>query len=248
MKLFQPSEFTGNGYGKTDKGKVRDHNEDSFLCDNTTGVYLVADGMGGHMAGETASGLCVDNVSSFFKDNTISDIEKSAAASLELANKAIYEAAALDTSKKGMGCTAALLVIKGNLYCGTWAGDSRIYLLRKGKLTQVTRDHSKVQMLVDAKIITAEQALTHPERNIITRSIGTKEAVEIDAVSGRLKENDIFLLCSDGVCGMMPEKEILGLLASENNPQSAAEKLVAAADEMDGSDNETAVVVRIMEK
>ncbi len=240
---------------QTDVGCVREINEDSGrllrpsgagqLSDKGT-LLVVADGMGGHSAGEVASQMAADVVSRLYYD---SREEPGAAlkAAVEEANRRIHSAAAADESKHGMGTTCtALALCRGTAYAAH-VGDSRLYMMRAGQLYQLSEDHSAVNEMVKMGIITKEQARTHEDKNVILRALGTSPEVEVSTVEPfGIREADQFLLCSDGLYDLVPDDEISAILAEAEDVHAAGERLIALARERGGHDNITVGIIAIM--
>ncbi|TMP53052.1 MULTISPECIES: protein phosphatase 2C domain-containing protein [unclassified Pseudoalteromonas] len=198
-----------SSYAITHRGAVRQLNEDAHVEINSHNLWVVADGMGGHEAGEVASQLVVDvirtQVEKFkLEDLNVSDIVKA----IEDANKQLTEYSAQYLSNKTAGSTVTALFVKNERYYILWVGDSRAYLLRNSKLTQVSRDHSQVNDLIDEGMISVEEAKNHPLSNVITRAVGVMDEVKVDVVEGDINTGDIFLLCSDGLTGELSDEEI----------------------------------------
>ena len=198
-----------SSYAITHRGAVRQLNEDAHVEINSHNLWVVADGMGGHEAGEVASQLVVDvirtQVEKFkLEDLNVSDIVKA----IEDANKQLTEYSAQYLSNKTAGSTVTALFVKNERYYILWVGDSRAYLLRNSKLTQVSRDHSQVNDLIDEGMISVEEAKNHPLSNVITRAVGVMDEVKVDIVEGDINTGDIFLLCSDGLTGELSDEEI----------------------------------------
>lgn len=240
--------------GRTDVGKVRPGNEDAFFADNERGVFIVADGMGGHVAGEVASQIVTETVGpgvcGAIGDGLRSDQLKARVLELiEEANQAILERAETEPEKRGMGTTLTLLaLVPDSKYLIQQVGDSRGYLLRDGMLNQITRDHTVVQQQVDRGALTPEQARDHPLSHILTRALGTEANVDADSFDDATKAGDIFLLCSDGLSGMLSDDAIEAILATPTaDLQDVADALVDAANAAGGLDNVTAVVVKVIE-
>jgi serine/threonine protein phosphatase PrpC len=226
---------------RTDKGRVREGNEDDKLTDKTMGLYAVADGMGGHQAGEVASATAIEALRAAVASGTpIRD-------AITLANDAVLERSAADERLRGMGTTmtAATLAAGGTLLIGH-VGDSRAYLVRDGELRQITEDHSLVEEMVRGGELTPEQAEVHPQRSVITRALGIDPGVEVDLYPVELQEGDRVLLCSDGLTGMVRTEEIAAVLQREPDPQKAASELVEAANEAGGEDNITVVLLDVV--
>ncbi|HEV8678237.1 MAG TPA: protein phosphatase 2C domain-containing protein [Stellaceae bacterium] len=232
-------------FAATHVGTVRNHNEDHFVNRPDLGVWAVADGAGGHQAGEVAARIVAE---------ALAEVPKGLAAAELLAEVRLrilhaHDSIRAEAARRGGGAilatTIVALLAHRDHYACLWAGDSRAYLLRGGRLSQVTHDHSLVQELVDAGAITPEEALTHPRGNVITRAVGADFSVlELDKVTDRLRRGDRFLLCSDGVSKIVPETEIARLLAADG--VSPAEHLIAAALDRNCDDNVTAVAVELL--
>jgi protein phosphatase len=250
----------------TDTGIVRTNNEDRLFAEDVVdlegkdfksyGIYIVADGMGGHQAGEIASDIAVKSISIIIKDKLetnekISDPNQLIAAAVEKANQEIYKTATTSPELFTMGTTVTLgLRLDERLYIGH-VGDSRAYLVRKNRLHQLTEDHSLVARLVKERIITAEEAKTHPDRNKIFRCLGIMEKVAVDSyqkVSGKkwlsLETGDILLFCSDGLSGYVSNAEILKCLLLPDGLERACRELVNLANSKGGEDNITIIAVR----
>jgi serine/threonine protein phosphatase PrpC len=209
---------------RTDKGCVRSLNEDSVLDCPELGLWVVADGMGGHEAGDYASQQIVKNLSWARQSPTLDGLARDVNALLQRVNTDLMFKAAESSPPRTIGSTVVALLASGAQFICLWAGDSRIYRFRSGRLEQVTRDHSLVQQLVDAGVISAEEADEHPQANVITRAVGAADELDVEAVSGAVEPWDIFLLCSDGLTKMMTDAEIAHSLSQMN--------IVAAANEL----------------
>jgi len=234
--------------GNTDVGVVRSGNEDSFLLDCAQGLFIVADGMGGHAAGEVASEMAVQIVSKELGSlRGLSDGEAAAKmrSAIRKANAAIFDRTLAEHDKRGMGTTTTVMVLFSRRYLIGQVGDSRAYLLREGQLLQLTKDHSYVQEQVDAGLLTPEQARTHPYSNVITRCVGANEDVAPDVYFGNLESKDVVLLASDGLTGMLEDDQIATIMSAEENPESCVNKMIADANRRGGLDNITAIVVRV---
>ena len=235
---------------RSDVGMIRAGNEDSYHSnvDDTGGIFIVADGMGGHAAGEVASEMAVeilrDQLSSLrdLHDRNAADKVMNA---LRGANLAIYNRTVTETDKQGMGTTASVLIIAGRRYLIGQVGDSRIYLLRDGALRQLTKDHSYVQEQVDAGFLTPEQARYHPYSNVITRCVGASDDVDPDTFAGETRDGDLFLVASDGLTGMVDDRRLHQLLSSRAEPQRIVDSLIAEANGRGGLDNITAIIVQV---
>jgi serine/threonine protein phosphatase PrpC len=235
---------------RTDVGMVRSGNEDNFFAEADTqrGVFVVADGMGGHAAGEVASEMAVQIVARTLlplQSVTAPNAAELVAQALKDANRAIYERMLAEVDKQGMGTTASVLVLSDEGYLIGQIGDSRIYLLRDGALTQITKDHSYVQEQVDAGLLTPEQARYHPYSNVITRCVGASDEVEADVYSGAIRPGDSFLVASDGLTGMVDDRRLQQLLLARSGPGRIVDALIAEANNRGGLDNITSIVVQV---
>ena len=235
----------------SDVGKKRTQNEDSFYASDfikNTGYIIVADGMGGHNAGEIASKMAVDTIREYFSENadwkTVNDIRRILKESIEQANKKIFEKSQKDEILFGMGTTIVLCIIEeNNLYIAN-VGDSRLYHIKKDVINQVTKDHSLVQKLIDQGEISEEEAENHPNKNVITRAVGTNEEVEIDFYKFCADENDTVVICTDGLSNMVKKEEILNISNEYGDVCECAKKLVDEANLNGGPDNITVAVIR----
>lgn len=227
---------------RSDVGLVRGHNEDSFIV--KAPLFAVCDGMGGHAAGEVASGIAVKTIADKAPEH-IDGILLGAA--VEAANAAVLEGVKTGQGKAGMGCTATCALIENNRMAIAHVGDSRIYLLHAGTLVRITRDHSYVEELVDAGEITADEARVHPSRSIITRALGSDPDMYADHFTLDVSTGDRIILCSDGLSSMVPDKDIEELAVSSVTPQAAADTLVSAALTAGGHDNVTVIVVDVLD-
>jgi PPM family protein phosphatase len=237
--------------GGTDVGRVRERNEDAFRADPELGILLVADGMGGHAAGEVASTVAADAAMAVLRggvDESGPEGHRAAMGDAFLeAHRQIAARSAESPETRGMGTTLTAVVLQrtGAMQVGH-IGDSRLYRLREGALAQVTRDHTWVQAEIDAGRLDAGALRTHPLSHILTRVLAADEASPPDLVEDLLVPGDVLLLCSDGLHNMVDDVAIAGFLSvPEDPPQSIVEKLIHAANEAGGVDNVTAVVVRV---
>jgi PPM family protein phosphatase len=236
-------------YGsQTSQGKVRLSNEDSCVANPEAGLFLVADGMGGHAAGEIASQLAARTleewVSAHADDEPPADMLTAGASE---ANARVFEAQRRDRSLAGMGSTLTALFFRDGKYYIAHVGDSRAYRLRDDKLEQLTRDHSLVWHLYESKVLEKAELSRHPQKNLITRSIGSHPQVEIDLEQGEGLPGDMYLLCSDGLTDGVSEEEIAqALSANRKSPQKAADLLVDQANKAGGPDNITVIVVGLV--
>jgi len=245
--------------GLTDVGRKRDHNEDSYLIDDELQLYVVADGMGGHAGGGTASRIAVETIDRELKsarassedpfradvplqDSPLPDAIRNAVGS---ACQAIFTAAQEDPRLAGMGTTVIALLVKGDQAFFAHVGDSRAYLIRGELIQQISEDHSLVNEQIKAGMITPEEAKHSRYKNIITRSVGFEEEVQVDVMGLTLQPGDTFLLCSDGLANMLDDEELRQVI--DGTPlERAPEKLVEMANERGGDDNITVIVVRAM--
>ena len=234
----------------TDVGRMRSDNEDSLYANanRERGLFIVADGMGGHAAGEVASAMAIDILA---QEISIDDpLERDAPAeriadALRRANDAIYTRTLTEVDKQGMGTTASVLLLSDARYLIGQVGDSRVYLLRDGALKQLTKDHSYVQEQVDLGNLTPEQARYHPYSNVITRCVGASPEVEPDLYAGEARTGDIYLVASDGLTGMVDDRRLAQLLMSRAEPDRKVQALIAEANARGGLDNITAIVVHV---
>jgi PPM family protein phosphatase len=231
---------------------IRSGNEDSFTveADREHGLFVVADGMGGHAAGEVASEMAVQILQRELAD--LRDLDATRATervtgALKRANKAIHDRTIAEVDKQGMGTTASVLIIAGRRYLIGQVGDSRVYLLRDGALRQLTKDHSYVQEQVDAGFLTPEQARYHPYSNVITRCVGASPEVEPDIYTGEVRVGDLFLVASDGLTGMVDDRRLQQLLLARVAPERLVHLLISEANGRGGLDNITAIVVQVAE-
>ncbi|MGZ5307592.1 MAG: Stp1/IreP family PP2C-type Ser/Thr phosphatase [Solirubrobacterales bacterium] len=228
---------------KTDTGRQRNANEDSYFA--RAPIFAVADGMGGAQAGEVASSIAARA----FEKNL--DESKSAERQLkeiaQQANTEIHELAEKDSSRAGMGTTLTTALLRGDEVSIAHVGDSRAYVFRDGELKQLTKDHSLVEELRRQGRLTDEEAEEHPQRSIITRALGPEDKVKIDTLSFAARDDDVFLLCSDGLTTMVGEEQIGEILADAKSLKSAVTKLIEAANSAGGRDNITAVAFRLEE-
>lgn len=233
---------------RTDIGIVRSGNEDNYLMLADRGIFIVADGMGGHAAGEVASEMAVQIISKELgslrgqSDEQVGDRMRSA---IQSANEAIFGRTLAEHDKRGMGTTVTVLALLPNRYLIGQVGDSRAYLLREGELQQLTKDHSYVQEQVDAGLLTAEQARVHPYSNVITRCVGAGMEVTPDIYAGKLLTGDLVLLASDGLTGMLEDEHLTRILQSDGGPQRWVDRMITEANRRGGLDNITAIVVKI---
>lgn len=248
--------------GISDVGLQRDHNEDSFAILNDQELYVVADGMGGHRAGDVASRLATDAIIDFFRatatedvtwpfhfDARLSEEENRLLTGIRIANRQIVERSARSRECHGMGTTvvgALFSARKQRMYIGH-VGDSRAYRVRGGEIRLMTRDHSLVNDYLLAMPELTEEQRSELPKNVITRALGMQDHVSVDLQSDEVRPGDLFVLCSDGLSGMIEDREILDVVAATPDLYEACRRLVMMANEHGGEDNITAVIVRIDE-
>lgn len=246
--------------GLTDVGRKRNHNEDSYLVDEELQLYVVADGMGGHAGGGTASRIAVETIDQklraakkspdnpFAADTPLQDspLPEFLRNAVESACAAIFKAAQEDPRLQGMGTTTITLCIKGDNALFAHVGDSRAYLVRGDLIQQVSEDHSLVNEQIKAGMITAEEAKNSRYKNIITRSVGFEEEVQVDVMGLVTQPGDFFILCSDGLANLVEDREIREVVTS-TPLKDAPKRLIDLANERGGDDNITVIVVNIVE-
>ncbi len=228
---------------RTHQGLVRASNQDSLLVDGS--VLGVADGMGGHNGGETASRVAVQVLRNALHGKKPEP--RALEVGMEAANRRIFDMARHDSALSGMGTTVTLLWEDDAQVYLCHVGDSRAYLLRDGKLTQITEDHSVVAELLRSKVITPDMARTHPYRNVITRAVGVDPIVTADIFSHDLKEGDVWLVCSDGLYNMVTDDVMADILREAKDDEAAADELLALALEAGATDNVTFIIGRVAE-
>jgi protein phosphatase len=226
----------------THVGKLREQNEDSYLAIPGIGVWAVADGMGGHMAGDVASQTVVQELAQIPAPSSAAELLASCEARIVRANSRL-QAIAEERGGATVGTTVAVLLIFTDAFACIWAGDSRLYRLHDSGIEQISVDHSEAQSLVDEGKLTPEEAKAWPRRNIITRAIGIYDSPELEMKNGTLGADDVFLLCSDGLTNHVDDEEIFDL-ASRHAPQQACDRLVELTLERGATDNVTVVIVR----
>jgi protein phosphatase len=244
--------------GHTHVGMKRNHNEDNYLILPDQNLCCVADGMGGHSSGEIASKIAVDELAEFFRmtasdqdatwpfkmDKTRNYDENRLATGIKLANKSIFDKASSDLKFKGMGTTIVSLHFTNDTAYVGHVGDSRVYFFRQGVLKQVTEDHSLLNDYLKAKKLTPEEIENFPHKNVIVRALGMKEMVQVDVAKVEPQEGDIFLLCSDGLSGMVTDPQMQELLAKTSELEKACSQLIDLANAAGGNDNVTCVLAR----
>ena len=249
--------------GKTDVGCVRKNNEDNFGYDARRGIFIVCDGMGGAAAGEVASKLAVDTVMTYFRDvdikragsvftdnidGNLSVRGQALMQSIRMANAAIHEKGSNSMTQRGMGSTIVAVAVEGNFLSIAHVGDSRIYLIRQGEITQLTEDHSLVMEQVRRGLITREQAEKSEMQNIIIRALGSEESVEPDVEDLIALPGDVYVLCSDGLSKHVKDDWMLGIVLEAPTLQQATQDLIDAAKAHGGDDNITCVMLRMADQ
>jgi serine/threonine-protein phosphatase Stp1 len=224
----------------THEGLVRSANEDAMLDRGEFGLWVVADGMGGHENGRWASSSVVASLAGVALQGELAGDTDRIAGAIHAANEAIFATA--EAAGKRMGSTVVALHICGQRFQCYWAGDSRIYLLRAGQLVQLTRDHTQVEEMVERGMLTRADAWRHPMSHVLSRAIGVEPDLRLDALADTVEPRDIFLLCSDGLTGLVSDAEITERLAGFS-PQTACNRLLELVLSRGGSDNVTLVAV-----
>ncbi len=245
--------------GLSDVGRKREHNEDSYVIVQEDELFVVADGMGGHAAGEVASRIAVNAIADFIAstrrdaeitwpyeyDTSLTVASNRLKTSIRIANQKIIDTIAQRRDLEGMGTTLVAVLINDATACVAHVGDSRSYHVRNGKISQLTGDHSWVNEQIKLGFLSREDALRHPFRNVVTRALGSKEDVQVDLVEKPLEPGDSLLLCSDGLNTMVDDETILGIITTAGSDvQAAVQRLIERANEQGGEDNVTAVLIR----
>jgi len=235
--------------GRSDVGLRRQNNEDAYIIRPEQGLSALADGMGGGPFGEEASRVFAETALEMFSKPGAREQELASLVqeTFRSANERILQFAREDPARQGMGCTVELMALRDWDYILGHVGDSRTYLLRQGGLRQITRDHSLVQEQIDKGLITREEARTHSRRNVILRAVGVNEVLAVDLIRGRAAYGDIFLLCSDGLTGMVDDMTIRDVLSSADlSLELRAEHLVESAKSAGGHDNITVILSQVL--
>ncbi len=244
--------------GLTDVGLQRDHNEDSFVIASEFCLYIVADGMGGHRAGDVASKMATESITEFFRatsqedatwpfhfDTNLSEEENRLVAGIRQANRQIFDKGIRSRDHSGMGTTVVGALYskrKRRIYVGH-VGDSRCYRVRGSTIVQLTRDHSLLNDYLAAMPDLSEEQQAEVTRNVITRALGMQDTVSVDLVADEPKVGDAYLLCSDGLSGMLADQDIFDIMSATRDPKEICERLVEEANDQGGEDNITALVV-----
>ena len=253
-----PQPFRIEVAGETNVGRKRNHNEDNFAILAEFGLFIVADGMGGHASGEVASKMAVDALKDFFAataqdpertwpykmDRSKGYEENRLITGIKLANLRIYESAQRDARQRGMGTTiVSMFAVEDGVYVAH-VGDSRVYRIRDGKIEQLTEDHSLLNDYIKMKRLTPEEIANFPHKNVIVRALGMKDTVKVDTRFETPRANDIYILCSDGLSGPVEDPEMLEICTKYSDLKMAASKLIERANENGGPDNITAILAR----
>lgn len=251
-----PNGLTLRSYGATDIGRKRRHNEDAFVCADDIGLWVVADGMGGHAAGEVASREAIDTVLGMVRqgkaESTVGLSEEEIVGrarrllegAVQAATYMVFSIAQLDDGMAGMGTTISAMMSFGNHLALAQVGDSRIYRVRQGTAEQLTEDHTLINWQLKQGLITEAEARISRQRNVITRAVGNRDYVQVDTLITGARLGDVYLLCSDGLHGYLTAEEIPGLVASGG--EAAVARLISVANERGGKDNVTAIVVEVL--
>lgn len=241
-------------YGASDKGRVRDLNEDSFCLhgfdrQEPLGFCILSDGMGGHNAGEVASQRTVQFAAEeLLKDKSLTEAPRLLNQAVKTANERVYQMAMANQSQYGMGATLVMACICSDEAYIANVGDSRAYAYRKGELIQITKDHSIVEEMVANGTITKEEARNHPQRNIITRAIGADKETEADIFEYDYYAGDVLLLCSDGLSSMLTDDEIKEVVSRNTDAKTMVSVLIEAANDRGGRDNITVICIRFIQE
>lgn len=246
--------------GETNVGMKRNHNEDNYSVIDEDHLYIVADGMGGHASGEVASGMAIETLQEFFQattadpeatwpykmDKTRGYEENRLITAIKLANLRIHEAAQRDAKLRGMGTTVVTLFAVDEGVLIGHVGDSRVYRLRDGELEQLTEDHSLLNDYIRMKKLSQEEIENFPHKNVIVRALGMKDSVKVDVRFDKPKPGDIYILCSDGLCGPVSDDEIQEIVSSQQDMKAAVNTLIERANKAGGPDNITVVLAKVM--
>lgn len=231
-------------FAATNRGKVRENNEDYYyIPGEVPNLFILADGMGGHLAGEIASQLAVFKIVEYFKNlSDKDDISQSIISAIKVANNEIYRAAKEDSHYRGMGTTLSLVYFKDEKMYYTNVGDSRIYKINND-IVQITKDDSFVNYLIEIGDITEEEAKAHPKKNVVTKALGTSENIDVSVKEMEVTQDDVILLCSDGLTDMVDCQKLFEIIKNDFN--NSSEKLIEEALENGGIDNITLVIIGV---
>jgi serine/threonine protein phosphatase PrpC len=244
--------------GKTDIGRVRAQNEDNVLVPKEMALAVVSDGMGGHASGEVASRITVETIDQYYRDTARSgpntwpmklpnlEVERQRmAVAIQLANSNIFETAQADGAKKGMGCTVdAMYFSQGRFYIGH-VGDSRVYRIRGGQIQALTEDHSFLNDFLRMKEMSSDEGINLPHKNVVVRALGLNEQVHVDVIHDEFKVGDLFLICSDGLSGMLTDPQMREISTASNSLDNACNELIKSANDNGGNDNISAILIRV---
>jgi len=245
--------------GDTNVGMKRDHNEDSYYLPESERLAIVADGMGGHASGEVASRMAVETIVGFFRETQDEqeltwpfkvdrgnrhDINRMVTA-IKLANLKIHQEAQRNPACQGMGTTVVSTLFLNDALIVGHVGDSRLYRYREGMFDQMTEDHSLLNDYIKMKHLSPEEIAAFPHKNVIVRALGMKASVQVDVIVDAPRLGDVYLLCSDGLSGMVPDGEIAAMMASEQDLDRVCDRLISTANGNGGLDNVTVVAVRL---
>lgn len=230
---------------RTNVGLKRSINEDSILAETDRGLWVVADGMGGHEAGEIASTMVTDALRCLPEVADLDELAGSAVEALRHVNRQLIDLARSGVSKQTIGTTVVGLAVNDGSYRCFWMGDSRAYLLRDGAISRLSHDHSLVQNLVDAGMLKPEEAETHENANLITRAVGVAEECEVDVVSGEVRPGDQFVLASDGLTRVVPDDELAQEL-QRGSPDEVADRLIDTVLSRGAPDNVSVIITKVL--
>lgn len=233
-------------HGGSDVGRSREHNEDAFLVDSEQRLYVVADGMGGHSAGEVAARLVVEELAGHFHVGEADEAPAALEAAVRAANAAVFQAARAESARRGMGSTVVALHADPRRVSIAHVGDSRAYLVRGERIQQLTEDHSLVNAQLQAGALTPEEAAASPHRNVILRAVGAAESVAVDVACFAPEPMDRVLLCSDGLSNLVPPAGIWEITTHAVTLRLAVRRLIEAANQAGGHDNITALIVQFV--
>lgn len=239
-----------NYYSLTDKGKVRSVNQDNYvnITKDDFSLFVVADGMGGHNAGEIASFIAVKSIKEFIEKNSADkDYKDLLLRAIKYANRQIYNRSQIDEKCENMGTTIVACLVAGARAYIAHVGDSRAYYFDGEKLSQFTKDHSYVQKLIDTGVLTEESAKTYENKNLVTNAVGIEENVEISYGYLDIKKDDMLLLTTDGLTNLVEDKEIIDIITSDMDLEEMAKTLISMANSLGGYDNITLTIVKNME-
>lgn len=239
-----PANLRIQAAASTHEGQVREINEDSYLAAEQQGLWVVADGMGGHEHGEWASARLVEELEGAGQASDFDEACREIAERIHRANAIIHDGGRERGAQ--MGTTVVALFVRARRFAVLWVGDSRAYLLRGDRLHQLSRDHTQVQEMVDRGLLRPEEAEEHPMGHILNRAVGVDSVVEVDVIQDEVEPGDTFLLCSDGLHGYVDEADIAQRLAAPT-PEEGTERLIAAALDKGAPDNVTVIAVRLVE-